>query len=138
MPLRRTAAATVASALLITGLAAPTTGASEISVADGTCTISASAREYEDFVSAAGVFAANWAGEVVRDMPAVSADMSTARAWYADKTSENLDARPEEVLAAEERIDAAGVRAGYREGETLAPLQLLVLRNDRRAHGSVS
>ncbi|AGF72208.1 hypothetical protein [Corynebacterium halotolerans] len=138
MTLRRTAAATVVSALLFAGLTAPTAGASETSVTDGTCTVSASAREYENFVSAAGVFAANWAREIIRDTPAVSADMSTARAWYADKTSEEVDSRPEEVRAAEERIDAAGVRAGYREGETLAPLQLLILRNDRRTHGSVS
>ncbi len=137
MTVRRTAAAVVASSLLLTGLVAPTAGASQITVGDNVCTVSASVAEYGDFVSAAGVFAAHWAAEVVRDLPAAAADMSTARAWYADKTSTELENQPEEIRAAEERIDAAGVRAGYREGEALAPLQLLLARNDRRANGAV-
>lgn len=136
MTLRRTAVAATTSALLLTGVVMPA-GASQVSVNDATCTVAASTGEYEDFVSAVGVFAANWAAEIVRDLPAVGADMSTARAWYADKTSEDVTDLPESVRGAEERIDAAGVRAGYREGEALAPLQLLLQRNDRRLDGTI-
>ncbi len=133
MSVRRLTVAVAAAALALSSpvvAAAQSPPAAQATVADPACTLSTSSQDYTDYAAAIGVFAANWAGEIVRDIPASAEDMSTARAWHADKTTADLPDRPEEIRAAVERINAAGAHAGYGEQEATAPLRLLLHRNE--------
>lgn len=121
-------------------LAFPLTGASVTHAADitstaGVCTVRHTPAETESGLALAGVFAANWSAEILRDVPSVAEDMALARTWHADKTGDQLADMPDDVRAALERINAASARAGYRDGEATAPLRILVERNNHRAAG---
>ena len=129
MSVRRLTVTVTAAALALSSPIA-VAAQSPATVTAPACTLSTSSQDYTDYAAAIGVFAANWAGEIVRDIPASAEDMSTARAWHADKTTADLPDRPEEIRAAVERINAAGAHAGYGEQEATAPLRLLLHRNE--------
>lgn len=135
MPLRRIARAlTSFTACLAIPLAgASVTHAAEVTTTAGTCTVRHTPAEVESALALSGVFAANWSAEILRDVPAVTEDMALARTWHADKRSGQLADMPDDVRAAMERINVASARVGYREGEAVSPLRILVERNNRRA-----
>lgn len=137
MSRRRTARAlTACMALLAFPLAgASVTHAAHITTTDGVCTVRHIPAETESGLALSGVFAANWSAEILRDVPSAAEDMTLARTWHADKTSEQLADMPVHIQAALGRINAASARAGYRDGEATAPLRILVERNNHRAAG---
>lgn len=126
--------ARVLAALLLTiPLVSPARAvASEVRVPEASCTIVYSAAEWEEMLALAGVFAANWSAEILRDLPAAREDLTLTRTWHADKTTDELADMPEHIRAAVDRVSVVGARAGYRDGEVLAPVRILVERNDLR------
>ena len=128
--LRRLIVAAV-SALLLIDAPSPA-AASDVVVTGPSCTFLYSAAEREEMLALSGVFAANWSAEILRDIPAAADDLAVARTWHADKTSDALPSMPEHVRAAIERVNTAGHRVGYAEDEAVAPLRILVERNDLR------
>ena len=125
-----------AAVLLTFPLAGPTVSpaaASEILVVGPSCTITHTPGESEEMLALAGVFAATWSAEILRDVPAARDDMAMARSWHADKTTTQVESMPEAVREAMARINVAGQRVGYEGEEATAPLRILVQRNDHRA-----
>lgn len=110
----------------------PAAHAADVIVEGGTCTVVHSPVERDNVLALSGVFAANWSAEILRDIPGAAEDMSLARIWHADKTSEQLADMPAEVRAAVDRVNEAGQRVGYREDDATAPLRVLIDRNDHR------
>ncbi|WP_460490795.1 hypothetical protein, partial [Corynebacterium nasicanis] len=123
----------LAAALLCAPLIdVPLSPAADVHVTGPTCTVLATTAEREEMLALSGIFAANWSAEILRDIPGSGADMSLARVWHADKTTEELADMPEPVRAAVDRINAAGQRVGYTGEEASAALRVLVDRNERR------
>lgn len=133
--LRRLTVAAVSAALFIVGpspVGPSPAAASDVVVTGPSCTFLYSAAEREEMLAVSGVFAANWSAEILRDIPAAADDLSVARAWHADKTSDAVVSMPEDVRAAIDRVNNAGHRVGYAKDEAVAPLRILVERNDLR------
>ena len=90
----------------------PAAHAADVIVEGGTCTVVHSPVERDNVLALSGVFAANWSAEILRDIPGAAEDMSLARIWHADKTSEQLADMPAEVRAAVDHHDRLLTPAG--------------------------